>query len=428
MKNKIITLALILFLPFVITACTIQDLPVIGGLFKSGGSKEPVTLLMWGMWESSDTMTMLINKYTEQHPNVTIKYEDRSVLGADDYKDRVFLRANEDIGADIILVHNSWVPRLRSVLTPAPGNLVTAETYKSRFYPVTADSALDSGSNKVYAIPAYYDGLVLVYNKTHFAEIGQSEPPTAWEEFRRVALQLTIISGTGSGSLVRGGAAIGAADNVEFFSDILGLMFAQADVKIPDDIDNQSGQDALNFYAHFVTEDRVWDTGLWNSVEAFINEKVSMIFLPSWRLLDVVAARPDLDIGVAAVPQVSPEKQITWGSFWMYAVPASSKNSAAAWDFINFLGADEQQQALFDEGAKYRLYGVPYSSTALSGQLSTNPFLDPLLTSAPFARSAEITDRSGNKRQVEALREAVNAVLNGGDAGDALKKAKEKLK
>ena len=49
-RQKIITTAFLLALPLFITACSLQDLPVVGKYFGGGGSVAiPVTLNVWGL-------------------------------------------------------------------------------------------------------------------------------------------------------------------------------------------------------------------------------------------------------------------------------------------------------------------------------------------------------------------------------------------
>jgi len=202
---------------------------------------------------------------------------------------------------------------------------MSVETYSTTFYPVAYQSTV--ANEKIYAIPLFYDGLALVYNKAHFAEVGQQSPPTAWEEFRRLALELSVYSDE---TLIRSGAAMGTADNIDHFSDVLGLMWSQANVSIPSEVDSSRAQDALTFYVNFAKEDGVWNTSFKEASLAFANGEVSMIFVPS------------------CVPQVSEEAPITWGSFWMEAVSAKSPNAQVAWDFLNFLAQKEQQLTFFD--------------------------------------------------------------------------------
>lgn len=425
MKYKKLTLALLLVLPFFVTACTIQDLPLIGRFFGSGVSTAPMTLTFWGVWENPDVINALITKYKTLHPNITINYEDRSVLKPDDYKDRIFARANQDLGADIIRIHSSWVPRLRDALYPMPEKLMDAQTFSSSFYPVAAETGLFDG--RIYAMPAYYDGLVLAYNKDHFDQLGQTSAPTAWEEFRRLALQLTVKGGTQGKDIIRAGAAMGTSTNIEHFSDILGLMWSQAGVKYPTELDSKAAQDALTYYTNFVKEDGVWDDTMPEANAAFAQNKVSMIFVPSWRLVDLLSANPNLNIGVAPVPQALPQSPISYASYWSDIVPKSSKNGNAAWEFVNFMAQEEQQQMQFTEASKFRPFGAAYPRVSMASQLATNSYLKPLVDTAAFAKTNELAARSGNKKQVDALNMAVVDILNKVTAKDALTKAKDTI-
>ncbi len=433
MRNKILLTAFLIALPVFLTGCTLQDIPVIGSLFgpNAGNSNKPVTLNVWGLWESPDVMNALISKYKETHPNVSVSYDDRSVMGASQYKETLVGRIGQADVADVVLVHNSWVPSIEGSLEPAPSSVLTPDQFNSKFYSVAAQSAVANG--KVYAVPMYFDGLVMVYNKKHFEEVGQAAPPTSWEEFRRLAFSLT--KKDADGKLIRAGAAIGAADNIGFFSDILGTFFVQAGINVPADLDSTAARDALAYYTLFSKSDKDWDNSFPEASAAFAQERVSMIFVPSWNLLDIVKARPDLSIGVAPIPQATTDSPTTWGSFWMYAVPSASPNKAAAWDFINYLTSDEAQLLQFTTAAQTRTYGAPFSLISLKEQITSGPYssyLKPLMDTASYAKSSMFAARAGNDTYVNGLKEAVNSVLaSGGDiksaSADALKTLKQKV-
>ena len=313
MKNKILTAILLLVIPLFLTACSLSDIPVIGKYFGGGSGNAPkqgvpVSLNMWGLWETPDIMEVLIKNYQTQNSLVTVNYEDRSINNPNSYKEIVFTRIKQGDLPDIIMVHNSWVPFLKDYLEPAPSDVIATADYLQRFYPVAAESSVVDGRVRS---SAHHDGLVLVYNKDHFDEIDQVSPPTAWEEFRRVALALTIR--TNEEGLVRAGAAIGSANNIDFFSDIVGLMFAQAGVSVPSGIDSRAAQDALSFYTIFLKSDEVWSESFPEASKAFSAGKVSMIFVPTWNLLDIVRANPGMNIGVAPVPQAVAERPVSWG-------------------------------------------------------------------------------------------------------------------
>lgn len=435
-KYKLKTLALLSALPILFTACTLQDLPLIGGLFGGTNTSAPVELTMWGLWEKAATLGPLVTEFQTKFPNTTLNYQDMSVLklnGLVDYKTRVFSRMEQSgWDADVVMVHNSWVPRLvkAGFLEPMPETMMTTADYSSAYYPAATSSGVADG--KIYAVPAYYDGLVLVYNKEHFAAINQVNPPTAWEEFRRVAIDLTVLSGsTGGGQpqVLRGGAAVGGADNIAHFSDILGLMWAQAGVSIPDGIDSVAAQDALSFYTSLLKDHHVWRNDFPEATTAFVNGQVSMIFVPSWQVLDILKAAPNMKIGVAPVPQALSNNPITWGSFWMYVVPKNSDaNKKVSWEFIKYLGSQDGERALYASASKDRPFGAAHARLDLASTLTNHEYLGPIVKTAPFAKSAEVAARSGNRNQEDELKKAVNAVLSGDvTPEEALKAAKEAI-
>ena len=141
-----------------------------------------------------------------------------------------------------------------------------------------------------------------------------------------------------------------------------------------------------------------------------------MIFVPSWGVLDIIRARPDLEIGVAAIPQALPDNPVSWGSFWMFAVAGNSPNQKEAWEFINYITQNEQQLKTYDLALRYRTFGVPYASVELADQVSeaaAGKYIKPILDTAPFAKSGVLAGRAGNTFQTNILKEAVNSLITG---------------
>jgi len=269
-----------------------------------------------------------------------------------------------------------------------------------------------------------YDGLMLFYNTKHFEEAGVNRPPTDWEEFREVALRLTKTDAE-TKRITQAGAAIGTANNVSHFSDILGLMLAQSRIDFPKDLTASGAKDALVFYTNFSAKDNVWDASLPDSIYAFAQGKVSMIFAPSWRIFDIQALNPGLKFASAAVPQIPslPQEEpttINWASFWAEGVNLDSPYVEEAWKFLKFLAEPENMRLLYSEEAKLREFGEPYSRKDLGNVLLTNDYLAPLIDGTPTATSFIIADASGNDVYVDAVAEAVNSVLQKKDVDQAL--------
>lgn len=432
MNYKTTSLAVLVALPFSLGGCNPKNLPVVGRLFGGGAPEvKNVSLTVWGLWENEATMQPILQKYTAEHPSVTISYEDRSIMPLVDYKERVFTRAFEGTKPDIVMAHASWIPRLVAGggAWEVPAGVFESGYVDTNFFPVVKEMGVVGG--RLYSLPSSYDGLVLVYNKRHFEEAGIVSPPVDWEEFRRDAILLTVRTGGTENTppaLVRAGAAMGLADNIDHFSDVLGLMFVQAGVKIPDDLASEQAKDALTFYTNFAKEDGVWQASLLESVRSFADEKVSMILVPTWRMYELLAnMRDPTVIGVAQVPQALQDTPVSWASYWTWVVPKSSPSPNESWDVIKFLVDQQQQTTLFSEVSKIRPFGSIYSNVALAQNLSSNSYLRPAIESASYAKTAEIAGRAGNRRQYDALKQAVNDVLAGKSAGEALATAKDTI-
>ena len=422
------TCALLLSFPLLLTGCNPSSLPLVGRFFGGGAVKE-VSINVWGLWESESTLQPVLNKYMAAHPTVKIHYEDRSIMPLVDYKERVFTRAFEGIKPDIVLVHSSWVPRLAQGggAWAVPSNVFEKSYIDNNFFPVVRETSIVGGN--LYSLPSTYDGLVLVYNKKHFEEVGISKPPADWEEFRRDAISLTVRNDTHEKKvIVRAGAAMGLADNIDHFSDVLGLMWAQAGVGLPDAVASTQAIDALTFYTNFAKEDGVWDATMPESLLAFASGKVSMVLVPTWRLYELLPSMPDASvIGTAPVPQALTDNPVSWASYWTWVVPKSSPNPNESWDVVKFLVDPEQQTVLFSGTSKLRQFGIIYSDVSLAQNLSTNAYLKPAVETASYAKTWEIAGRAGNRRQIDALKATVNDVLAGKDAKESLTNLKTEL-
>ncbi len=388
--------------------------------------RQEITLDYWGLWEDPDIINPLLNDfiaaYTEGHPDVslTINYEKRAIGTLEQYKDTLLTRLQRETAPDIFRIHNSWVKDFANELAPLPAGVMSEEEYSSAFYPVAAVSA--KVGEALYALPLEYDGLVLFYNKTLLKNVDVESELSTWYGFRQQARRLTQWEGNDpKGKITQAGAAIGAANNISHSADILSLLLKQSGVDPLTDLKTQAAAVALTYYTSFVEEDHVWDETLPFSMNAFANGQVAMIFGPSWRALDIHRLNPQLEFAAVSVPQLpEEEEEVHWATFWMEAVDGDSENAEIAWELLKFLSEQEQQQKFFSNASETRLFGEPYSHTALAQSLATHEILGPLFSGAQKAVSSKTVDFSGNENYVNAFKQAISDILAGEKASKAL--------
>jgi ABC-type glycerol-3-phosphate transport system substrate-binding protein len=391
----------------------------------------PANLTYWGLWESESVVKPLIEEYQTAHPQVKITYVFQSPR---EYRERLQNALSSGSGPDIFNIHNSWVPMFKADLAAVVPEAYSAAEFESTFYPTTKGD-LRVGSNYV-GVPLEIDGLAMFVNEDLLSKAGKTVP-ASWEDLRRTAIDLSVCDSEdgkcspGSRVLVSG-VAMGTADNVDHWQDILALLMLQNNVNLNAPA-GQSAEEALQYYTIFNRSDHVWDSTLPNSTLAFAQGKVAIIFAPSWRVFDVKALNSQLKFNTYPVPQlpldpVRGEKPVNWASYWVQAVNKKSPNSAAAWDFIKFLSSKESLEKLYQNAvATGRDFGEPYSRMDMGSALSAAPYVAPYISQAPNARSWYIASstfdgQTGiNSRLSTYFADAVNGVNQGKSATEAVK-------
>lgn len=373
---------------------------------SNSSSSKAITLTYWGLWEDKDVIEPLIAEYTKKNPKVTIRYEKKD---PQNYREKLLARSKDGNGPDIFRFHNTWLPTIKDVVSPLPSSIMSTNEYESTFYPITKTD-LKVG-DQYYGIPLGIDGLVLLYNTDLFKQAGIALGPKSWEDIAPYSSKLTVVGPSG---IVTAGIALGTATNVEHFSEILGLMLLQNGASLSD-LTSKEAVDMLAAYRRFAQQpDGRWDENMPNSVSAFIQGKVAMIFVPSWQILAIKKAAPDLNFKVTTFPVVPGAKQITLANYWVEGVskykPAA--NQTEAWKFLKFLSEKESLTKLFENASKNRLFGEPYPRVDMRPLLEQDPYLGPVIQQAAFMQSMPAVSRTYdnglNDAIVQYLKNAVN--------------------
>lgn len=397
-------------------------------LLRRGREKqpgEPVTLTYWGLWEPAPVFEGLIARFEEDHPGIKIDYRQQSPR---DYKARLQNALARGEGPDIFRLHQTWIPVLKGELTPVPQSVAEELGLESDYFPVIKEALKKEGS--FWAVPLMVDSLALYYNK-EILSAANKKPPRTWWGLEKVAKELTVRDQE-TGRIKIAGAALGTTNNVDHWSDIVGLMIFQNEGH-PGKPQSQLVEDALLFYLRFAREDQVWDETLPNSTLAFATGKVAFYFAPSWRYFNLKEINPQLNFGITTVPQLPQtgvdqqaaeegEGELTnvgWATFWVEGVSRRSQHQKEAWEFVRFLASREGLKTLYSAQSQIRDFGEIYPVRELAQQLVTNPFLAPFVTEAGRARFwylASFTHDNGlNDGLIKYYEDALNRLAEGDD-------------
>lgn len=389
---------------------------------RKPGSAIPVKLVYWGLWDEPAIIQPLISAYQSQHPNVTIEYQKMS---PDQYRDKLLARGKNGQGPDIFRFHNTWLPEIKEIVSPLPSSVMTNADFEKTFYPVQKTD-LKLGSY-YYGIPLYLDGLVLIYNDSLMKKAGIADVPGNWDDLITDVGKLSIKDT--SGQIITSGIALGTANNIEHFSDIFALMLVQNGADLTK-LDQPEAAQALEAYRKFAEKPKnYWDATQENNIQAFIHEKVAMIFAPSWEVATIRAVRSDLEIKVVPIPPVPGAKPVSIASYWVEGVSRYSKQQTEAWKFLAYLAQKDSLSQLFQSQIKARGFAPAVSRVDMGSEMAQNQYIAAVVKQADAYVSVPMVTRTFdnglNDQIVKYIENAINATAQGTSYTEAMKTAKQ---
>lgn len=396
-------------------------------------NSENINLTYWGLWEDKNLLQPVFDDYKRNNPKVTIQYVVQDKI---QYRERLQAAIGRNEGPDIFRYHNTWIPMLIKDLSPVPKSVYSDDDFKNIFYPVVTSDLKVQGN--YYGIPLTIDGLLLFYNDDILKGANIS-PPQTWVDLQNAAAALTVKE---KEKIITAGVAMGTAENIEHFSDILGLMMLQNGTQMTrslfscsDKTSTTCAVEALSFYRKMAERpNNFWDDTLDNSIIAFGSGKVAMIFAPSWQVFTIKTINPDLKFKTAKVPQLPCDKtscpSVNFATYWVEGVSQKSKYQKQAWDFLKYLSSEDTMKKIYNIEVQSRKYfGEPYSRISLLSTLSDNEYISPLIDEAPTMQSFYLASRTYDgdtgldTTLIKYIKDAVNSLSQGTSAETALKTA-----
>lgn len=334
---------------------------------------KPITLNWWGVWETNDDVTDLINGFKLSHPNVNINYRK---FRYEDYENELLEALAEDRGPDIFSLPNTWINKYKTKLLAQPAtvtltfqeikgalkkepiltqkkiNTLSLNQIKNQFVEtVYQDVVLD---NQIYGLPLSLDTLALYYNSDLLNNFGVATPPKTWDEFNNAVQKLTLFNE--DEEIIQAGATLGTAENVPRSFDILSLLMMQNGTAMTSSDNRQAtfnqlqptnansqynpGLVALTYYTDYANPAKViytWNNQMPNAYEQFCSNKVAFFFGYSYHYSQIKNCAPQLNLGITQFPQIDQTASpLNYANYWVLSVSKKSLLSDAAWGFINF--------------------------------------------------------------------------------------------
>jgi multiple sugar transport system substrate-binding protein len=322
------------------------------GAMAQFAADKPITLSLWsGYPEMEALFKHAAEEYKKTHPNVSVEILSHPLR---EYEQKLSATIPSDTAADILEGSGYTMAKfVEAGLVPkTPADLVAFINKAGRYSDFTKKSL--TYKNAAYGIPFFQGRTALFWNTDMFKAVGLTRAPKTFDEMYAYAKKLAVYDKNGdltrSGHSLRlSGQGSGIAEKFWFVLYPMGgtiLEPGKAAGKYHAGYNNDAGRKALSYYLNAVYVDK-WDSPkIKHDAEAFELEQTAMFFRESWVIGDIAQKAPNLHYSTAPVPADARWGRIT--SLENLYVSKSCKNPKVAWDFIQFLVNDANQQWMLD--------------------------------------------------------------------------------
>ena len=300
--------------------------------------------------ETSGALQKLIDKFNKQNKDIKVNWR-RMPSDTNQYFDqlRTQFQAQDGsltlIGGDVIwpaqFAANSYIIDLSDRFT---------ESMRSKFLEGPVESNTYEG--KVYGVPWFTDAGLLYYRKDLLEKAGFAGPPKTWDELKQQAQQLMQDEGTKYGFVFQGADYEGGTVNgLEYINSYGGQVLDPGDAsKVV--IDSPESVAGLETQRSMVTDGvspQAVSTYAEPECEApFLGGDA--VFCRNWPYMYSLAGtgdfiKPDL-IDIAPLPAGDGGTSVSGLGGWNFFINAFAEQEAqdAAWEFVKFMTAPEQQK------------------------------------------------------------------------------------
>ncbi|QYJ15130.1 putative ABC transporter-binding protein [Rubrobacter xylanophilus DSM 9941] len=310
--------------------------------------------------DPSGTLQELVRRFNERYAGEYKANWREMPAQTEQYFDRLrtqFQAGGGDIaliGGDVIwpaqFAANGWIADLSD-------RFPESERRKFLDGPIEANTY----EGKIYGVPWFTDAGMLYYRRDLLQKSGFSEPPKTWEELKEMALRVKQDSGTRDGFVFQGADYEGGVvDGLEY------IWTHGGDVLDPQDstrvvIDSPESVAGLKTERSMI-EDGVAPEAVVNYAEmeshtAFLNGDA--VFMRNWPYVYALSSDPKQSkikpeqIDIARLPAAEGQESVSGLGGWNFYINAAmdEETQNAAWEFVKFATAPEQQKFRALEGS-----------------------------------------------------------------------------
>jgi ABC-type glycerol-3-phosphate transport system substrate-binding protein len=355
--NKVQTIILGVFGVFTVIAVMIFsgfiNIPDKGDVAGAEGR-----VIVWGVLDQG-VMGSVFKDFKTDYEDLDVIYIQKD---KDSFNQELLEALASGTGPDLFLLSQDLILKYQDRVFPVPYTTFPERTFTDNFVQA---SNLFLSTEGLVAFPIVIDPLVMYYNRNLLENEGIVVPPTKWDEFFKIAPQLTKFND--NLSIRKSGVALGEVLNIDHAKEIISMLFLQLDNSIvvrqgeeyipvlqdPFNPSKRTGEQVLTFFTEFsnpLNDIYSWNKSLPRSKDMFLAGDLAIYFGFASELLDIQRKNPNLNFDIAAVPQkVNTETIITFGNVYGLAISKQSQNSTGAFIVASTIANDSRYAQIISE-------------------------------------------------------------------------------
>lgn len=285
----------------------------------------------WGSKSETDILKPILADFEKENPDIKVDF----MHIPQNYFQKIHLLFASNTAPDVLFINNLYLPIYANA-----GMLEELDLdNKSDFYPQAVESLSWQGKN--YAIPRDISNLVIYYNKDMFDKKKIPYPNKNWtfNDFLQTAIKLTDKDTFG----------VSFEENPYYY--IPYLLSCGGDI-LPDKINTQESQYALNFYADLRNKYHVapkkYEIASATMAQMFVQQRIGMYLSGRWMVPKLREECP-FDWDIVQFPKGT-KGSIVQADSSGWAISKASKHKNEAYKLIKYLSSKESSDKFVSSG------------------------------------------------------------------------------
>jgi multiple sugar transport system substrate-binding protein len=418
---------------------------------QQGGQQDGAQTIVFSFGpDDSGTLQEVVERFNREHEGeIQVEYQERSRTSDEYFRSLVsdFEAGGGDvdvIGGDVIwaaeFADNAWIEDISSRFygdypQDVPGAFLEAQINSV------------SWRNRLWGVPWFSDAGLLYDRRDLLEESGFDAAPTTWDGLKEIANQVTQESGTQYGFVFQGDNYEGGVVNgMEFIWSAGGQVLSTSGIQaVPGQpvspSPNEVQADDPRVVEGLAMERSMVEDGVAPEEVAGYRELDAQqaffagdaVFLRGWPYMYTLALEGEADlntdqIGIAQIP-VSEEGNQSYSCLggWNMYINAASEKQDAAWEFIKFATAPEQQRFRAIEGSFLPTLSELYNDQEILDQVPVMELGGEIIRNNLRARPSSPAYSRLSQRMAVRFNECLSGELSPEETAETLQREMEGL-